>query len=276
MIFADLHVHTYYSDGIHSPEEVLEFAKDQGVQKISITDHDTIYHLPEVQKAADAVGIQLIKGVEMSCYNFKKMKKIHIIALGLSDVAPNVEALCNQVLEGRNEFHKKMIKDINALGYDITFEDAKRFSKSNTVFKMHLYQAIREKYPEVDMTFYKKHFLKSDTKSVDLQMNYVDIRTGIEAILKDGGTPILAHPNLYDSFPETIEYIGYGLKGIEISHPSMGEADVKLAKEIAEKYGLIQSGGSDFHFMMDYNGKPELGQFGLNKEQYDLLINQVL
>lgn len=264
----DLHTHTYMSDGLLSPKELLLMAKAKGVNTIAISDHDTYYHMKEAKVLAKKLGIELINAIELSCYNFSKMKKVHIVGLFLNDDAPNCERLGNGVLEGRNRFHKKMINDINALGYNITYDEVKSFSKSNTIFKMHLYMAIKSKYPEVDVNFYKKHFLKDDTSDVDLEMNYISVEEGIKAILQDGGIPILAHPPLYNSMPELEEYVSYGLKGIEVSHPCMTLDDQVEVTEAARKYQLYLSGGSDFHFESNV---VTLGEYGVTQREFETL-----
>lgn len=269
-MYIDLHTHTYMSDGLLSPRELLLMAKAKGIKAMAIADHDTYYHIKETKKLAESLGIELINAIELSCYNFDVMKKVHIVGLFLNDEAPHCEALGNQVLEGRNTFHKKMIQDFINLGYTIRFEDAKAQSQSNTVFKMHMYMALKSKYPEVDMEFYKKHFLRDDTSDVDLEMNYVSVKDGINAILKDGGIPILAHPQLYDSMPELEEYVSYGLKGIEVSHPYMKLEDQVEAHEAARKHGLYVSGGSDFHFE---SNDVTLGKYGITLREFETLKN---
>lgn len=273
-MYADLHVHTYYSDGLVSPKDIFRMAKEKGLHTVAITDHDTIYHLDECQKYADMYGVNFLRAVELSCYNFEKGKKIHIVGLNINEEATNVERLGNQVLEGRNNYHKKMLDILAADGYEVDFKDAKAQSHSGTVFKMHLYLAIKEKYPEIDDAFYKKYFLCKDTTDVDLEMGYIDIEEGIQAILKDGGTPILAHPNLYDSFPEVEEYVGYGLKGIEKSHYIMNQNDIERSIALADKYNLVLSGGSDFHILNDA-GEHTIGDYGLVKEDYVRLMESL-
>lgn len=266
-IFADLHIHTYYSDGTHSPKEIFEFAKNRNLKYIAITDHDTVYHLDSCEKLSKEYGINLIRGVELSCYNFEKMKKVHIIGLNISKSPNEIKRLGESVLEGRNKVHRQLIETLVNDGYEISFEDALKHSKTDTVFKMHLFLAIKEKYPDIDEGFYNRYFLKEDTKKADLEMNYIDIKEGIQAIIDDGGVPILAHPNLYHSFPEVGEYVSYGLQGIEKSHFVMSEEDINKSIELADKYNLYLSGGSDFH-SIDDSYDNDIGDYGLTEKEF--------
>lgn len=266
-MYADLHVHTYYSDGLVSPSRVFKEAHKNGVHTVAIADHDTVFHLKECETYAKKYGVELIKGVELSCYNFEKKKKVHILGLGITEESTTVKRLGEQVLNGRTNYHKEMINILAKDGYEIAFEDALAKSKTEAVFKIHLYMAIKDKYPEIDENFYKKYFLREDTSDVDLQMDYIDVEEGIQAIIDEGGVPILAHPNLYDTFPEVEEYISYGLHGIEIDHPLMEDKDKQLAMELAKKHNLIMSGGSDFH-KPEENGHYNIGDYGLNKAEF--------
>ena len=244
MVYADLHVHTNYSDGTHSIEEVIRLAKNRGIKVVAITDHDTLYHYDKVKKICEKNNIKTIRGVEMSCYDFDVYKKVHVVGLWLNDNPTHVEELCNHTLKCRDEYHHQLIDELNDKGLDITYEEAKKFSPYNIVFKMHLFQAIVN----------------------------IDVKSGIEAIHKDGGIAILAHPCEYDNYDEIKKYVSYDLDGIEISHPSMKEDDYPLTQHFAKKYNLLKSGGSDFHNIK----LTSIGDFGLTKEQFDDLEKEAL
>lgn len=257
MIYADLHVHTNHSDGICEIEDVLKKAKDRNIKAIAITDHDTVNHWSEVKTIADQLGLETIRGVEMSCYDFDVYKKVHIVGLWLNQVE-NVERLCTKTLISRDNYHRELINELKQKGYFITYDDCKKYSKYNIVFKMNIYQALKEKYPdEMTPEKYKELFASKTSKETDMKMGYIDVKEGIKAIQKDGGIAILAHPCVYDNYSEIGKYVEYGLQGIEINHSKMKSIDYELTNEYACKYNLCKSGGSDFH-------DPELIQFGNN------------
>ena len=209
----------------------------------------------------------------MSCYDFDVYKKVHVVGLWLNDNPTHVEELCNHTLKCRDEYHHQLIDELNDKGLDITYEEAKKFSPYNIVFKMHLFQAIVNKYPEYNnLEKYRELFAGKVSQDVDLQMGYIDVKSGIEAIHKDGGIAILAHPCEYDNYDEIKKYVSYDLDGIEISHPSMKEDDYPLTQHFAKKYNLLKSGGSDFHNIKITS----IGDFGLTKEQFDDLEKEAL
>lgn len=268
MVYADLHVHTNHSDGTMELKDVLRLAKENGIKAIAITDHDTIHHWDELKILGEELGIEVVRGVEMSCYDFDVHKKIHVVGLWLNDDAPHVAKLCNQTLMCRDAYHHELIDQLAETNYKITYEDAKAFSPYNIVFKMHIFQALMEKYPaQMNMKKYRELFAGPTSNEVDLQMGYIPIDKGIEAIRKDGGIAIIAHPCEYHNYDEIEKYVGYGLQGIEVSHPSMKAEDYPLTIEFSKKYNLARSGGSDFHDLR----MTCFGKFGLDEEQYEEL-----
>lgn len=269
MIYADLHVHTNHSDGICEIEDVLNLAKEKGIHTIAITDHDTVNHWDDVKRVANHLNLETIRGVEMSCYDFDVYKKVHVIGLWLERV-DHVEKLCKKTLTSRDEYHRELIKELEQKGYAITYEDAKKFSKYNIVFKMNIFQALKEKYPaEMTPSKYKELFASKTSKETDLKMGYIDVKEGIEAIKRDGGIAILAHPCVYNNYDEIEKYVGFGLQGIEINHSKMKPLDYERTEQFAKRFNLCRSGGSDFH-------DPSLIQFGnngLTQEQFETLKN---
>lgn len=265
MIYADLHVHTNHSDGTKEIKDVLQMAIDKGIKVIAITDHDTLNHCDEVKRWGEKLGIETIRGVEMSCYDEEVGKKIHVIGLYLNEKAEHVEKLCQKTLKCRDIYHHQLIEMLKDKEYHITYEDAKQYSPYNIVFKIHIFLALTAKYPQ-DMSpaKYRELFASKTSKEVDKQMGYIAIKEGIEAIHQDGGIAIIAHPCEYDNYDEIEKYIGYGLEGIEISHPSMKEDDYTKVNEFVSKFDLICSGGSDFHD----ERLTLMGNHGLSYEQY--------
>ena len=272
MVYADLHVHTAYSDGIHSIEETIKLAKEKGIKVIAITDHDTVFHFEEVQKVCRQNGLETIRGVEMSCYDYDVHKKVHVVGLGLNNHPYHVEKLCQKTFQCRDEYHHELIEILNQKGLNITYEDAKEYAPYNIVFKMHLFLAIVHKYPEYnDINKYRELFMSETSLDVDSKMGYIDIKEGIKAIREDGGIAIIAHPCEYKNYDEIEKYVSYGLQGIEISHPSMESEDYSLTQELANRFHLIRSGGSDFHNIH----LTAIGDFGLTKEQFDELKKEM-
>lgn len=268
-IYADLHVHTDHSDGMRTLDEVLDAVCTRGLRAVAITDHDTVTHWDEVRAASEARGIEAVRGVEMSCYDDAVRKKVHVVGLWLGPEVPHVKALCDQVLAGRNRYHRVLAAELAEKGYPIDYADVERRARFGTVFKMHLFQTLMATYPdEMSVGRYRELFAGKTAYEVDSQMGYPGVEEGIAAIRADGGIAVLAHPCEYDNYDEVEQYVGYGLQGVEVSHPSMKEADYPRTLELAERFGLARSGGSDFH---DFELTPYLGDYGLDAEAFEAL-----
>lgn len=223
-------------------------AIDKGIKTVTITDHDTIHHFEEIKRISNQLGIEIIPAVEMGCYDKAVSKKIHIIGLYLKGKAPHVKKLCQETLKCRDLYHHQLIEKLKDKEYHITYEDAKKYSPYNIAFKIHIFLALMAKYPRVmTPTKYRELFASQTTKEVDKQMGYINIKAGIESIYQDGGIAIIAHPCEYDNYNEIGKYVGYGLDGIEVSHPSMKADDYTRVQTLVDKFHLICSGGSDFH-----------------------------
>ena len=277
MMYADLHIHTNYSDGVHDVAEVFKMAEDTGLQTIAICDHDTVFHFSKLKEVAKTSNVNWIPSVELSCYDMEVCKKVHIVGLYLKDVA-ELDAMCRNTLACREAYHKEMLKELCKAGYPISYEEAKADAPHNIIFKLHLFLPIYHKYltKENGSAFYKQYFNKPSDITVDKKMGYIPIADGIGAILRAGGIPILAHPSEYQNFSEIEKYVSYGLKGIEINHPHMKNHDIILAKEYAVKFHLLESGGSDFHGKLEMmKDMSSLGKYGLTKKEFDNLLKQI-
>lgn len=264
--YADLHVHTDHSDGTQPIERVLADARDRGLRAVAITDHDTVSHWDEVRRVSEQLGIEPVRGVEMSCYDERVRKKIHVVGLWLGKEVPHVAALCEHTLTCRDRYHRTLVGELRDRGYDITCAEVEQEAPYGLIFKMHLFKALAKKYPdEMTPARYRELFAGKTAYEVDRQMGYTPIAEGIATIRADGGIPVIAHPCEYDNYDEIPDYVAWGLAGIEIRHPSMQEADYPRMRALAERFGLVRSGGSDYH---DPRLTPYLGRFGVTEEEF--------
>ncbi len=267
--FADMHVHTDHSDGTQRIETVFAQAAAAGLAAVAITDHDTVDTWDEVRAAAAAHGVETLRGVELSCYDERVHKKIHIVGLGLGADVSHVAPLCAHTLGCRDAYHRKLVGELAERGYAISLEEVEAAAPYRYIFKMHLFAALKRKYPdEMTPARYRELFAGKTSEEVDAQMGYTPIDQGIEAIRADGGIAVIAHPCEYDNYDEIPAYVEMGLQGVEVRHPSMREADYPRCEELTRRFGLLRSGGSDYH---DPALTPHLGKFGLFEGEYAAL-----
>lgn len=250
----DLHCHTDISDGSFSFEEVLKMALKENVSHLAITNHDTTIGLEEMGILADEAGVEFIPGVEISAYDFHRNRRIHVLGYYVETGHHAIEQLCAPLLKERHEASYKMVHQLKEAGYDISWEHVQTYAQNGTaVYKQHIMHAlINNGYTaSIYGDLYKKLVSRGKNGEAPglafVPVEYVDAKLAVQAIIEAGGVPVLAHPGQYDSFEAVPELVESGLQGIEVWHPLHGEEDEKKAKQLAEEFHLVMTGGTDFH-----------------------------
>ena len=243
-------------------------AKSAGLKTVSITDHDRTDHYGLIKKLADEIGLRAIRGIEISAYDYKAHKKVHIVGMFLKDGVDHIQRLNDITNEKRNAYHVSLLTDLAKKGFDLDYDFVKTFAPNSIIYKSDIYWALKDKYPEkMEGVGFKDIFNEKTTDELARKMGYIQVADAIEAINKDGGLSILAHPQEYDNWDEIGAYADLGLKAIEINHSRMKGGDFKRAEDMADKYDLLRSGGSDFHRL----GRFDLGDFGLDEDEFKRL-----
>lgn len=267
----DLHVHTSISDSSFNTEETLKMAKENNVTHIGIVNHDTVRGLKDAIKMGEKLGIKVIPGIEISAYDYKNNRKVHLLGYNFDLEGKNIKEICSPLLERRDENSKWQIRRIMEEGYDLDIRVIKEKSKdSGIIYKQHIMQALIEKHytDKIYSDLYKRLFKNNGICARDIE--YIDVFVALKAIKNDNGIAVLAHPgqlNSYEIIPELVEC---GLDGIEVNHHAHTEEDKEKVKKYAEKYGLFLTGGTDFHG--DYGSiELKIGDIECPKETLKLL-----
>lgn len=245
---ADLHVHTTVSDGSETVEAVVSAALAAGLTHIALTNHDTTVGLRAAKRAGDALGIRVVGGVEISAFDSVRSRKVHILGLGLDEGSPAVRRLCAPLLARREECSRAQLAAIVEAGHRVDVRTVERLASSSTcLYKQHIMAGITDA-PASSVEWqrlYRALFGEGGVAARDLV--YVDAVDAVRAIVRDGGAAVLAHPGQtasYDLVPTLVEA---GLSGIELAHPDHSERDHDLCFNLAERFGLFTTGGSDYH-----------------------------
>lgn len=246
MKYADLHIHTDFSDSTFTPEEVAACANERGLGAIAICDHDSVDGIAPCDRAAKPLGIEVVPGIELTVE--KEDAEIHILGYF---IRPETVWFCERLAEirrSRVERTRKMIGKLNELGIDVKAEDVFALAGRGTVGRLHLARAMLN---TGKVNGFREAFNKyiGFAKPCYVPNEHFSPREAIEAISKAGGVPVLAHPGIMDKDEYIPELIGYGLKGIEVYHTDHKGATVRHYEEVAEEYGLLLTGGSDCHGM---------------------------
>ncbi len=266
----DLHLHTYYSDGSFSPIEVIEKAAQKGLKAIAITDHDYFTYTPSLANYAKLLGVELMTGIELSCIDETTKRKVHLLVYGLNENHEHIKALTTPFRKQVKTQRLKMIEALQQKGFAINDNDVKPFTKG-LIYKQHIALALEKLGYGHYQDLYSLYFKGEHSLEKQFPITYIPIKKAIEAALKDGGIPILAHPRAYRTFEQIPKYISWGLKGVEISHPSYRDGD--LEKVLI--YPLLHTGGSDFHGDYNLSSLRQIGHYGIDLETYQQLKGEI-
>lgn len=248
---ADLHCHTRLSNGSMGIEEIIALAKSKGIEKIAVTDQDTIAGIERAKIVGERNGVGVIPGVELSAFDEETGKCIHILCY-LPEQPARLEGLCkhNSLVRGRAT--TMMCLKLAKL-YPVSPELIKRCATGATaLFTQHFMHALMEVgaadsfYGDV----YKELFTAESEKNILVQPKFKSVEEVIEAIHIANGIAILAHPLVYGNTEEAIalteRFVKAGLDGIEVWHPSADEKDSEALLQFAKKNKLLSTGGSSF------------------------------
>ena len=239
---ADLHVHSTFSDGSSSIAQLIGMAKENGLDCIAITDHDTLSHIRNIPAAGE---IKVIGGVEMSAIHRNTGVKAHI--LGYNIQKPGIlSSFVQPTLEARSRNSEKQIDILTGLGFKIDISNIPR-TEEKYIYKQHIMDWLFSTGQTSDMfgVFYQKTFKNGGACAFDIE--YPDVFEAVRAVKEAGGLAVLAHPGQQNNFSLIPGLSQAGLDGLELNHYSNNESDRKLIAAYAERYGLFLTGGSDYH-----------------------------
>ncbi|MBN1290912.1 MAG: PHP domain-containing protein [Candidatus Latescibacteria bacterium] len=240
----DLHIHTTCSDGQDTPEEIVDAYVQGGYTTIAITDHDSVDGVIRGLEAAKDKPIELIPGIELS--SIEDIYDIHILGYYMNYDNDEFRKRIAFFKEKRKERAEEIVKNLNFLGLDIQFETVLRIAHGAPVGRPHIAEALLSE--ELIMT-YNEAFARyiGDQGPAYVPKYKVTPAEAIELILNSGGIPSLAHPGVLNREEFIFELIEYGLVGLEAIHPLHTPEKQLYYEKLAKKYGLIVTGGSDWH-----------------------------
>lgn len=242
--YADLHVHTYYSDSTFSPEEVVRTAKKVGLKTIAICDHDCVDAIEQCIEIGRDYDIEIIPGVELTCE--KEGTEIHMLGYLIDWKEPQFKEKLSVIQKSRIERIYKMTELLKEKGISIEPEDVFEISARGTVGRLHVAMAMQKKKKIHNLQEAFDKYIGYEKPCYVSHIKF-DPKDAIESILKVGGVPVLAHPAVSKKDECILEFIKYGLRGIEVYHSDHDVSEQQRYLKIARQNGLIAAGGSDCH-----------------------------
>ena len=261
--FVDLHTHSTASDGTLPPERVIEAAEGCGLKALALTDHDTIAGIPAAREAGERLGIRVIAGVELSA--FENDHEVHVLALHLS----HFETLEKRLLELRAQRFtraERIVERLNALGIPVTLDEVLLQAAGGAIGRPHVARALIARGVVHD---FREAFMRylGGNGSAFVPKEKLSIEDAIAIAHEAGALAIWAHPGDLGRRERLEPLIAAGLDGIEIRHPSHSGEDMKRLQALTDFFGLVPSGGSDWHGGME--GPRRLGMMNIPSEWLD-------
>jgi predicted metal-dependent phosphoesterase TrpH len=246
----DLHLHTSASDGTLSPSELVRYAVKRGVQAIAITDHDTIDGNEEAIGEGHQVHLTVIPGVEISVdYSSGSM---HMLGYLFDNQNESLREKLKLLQKFRAERNPRIAEKLTRLGMPTPYEEVVQLSGGGQVGRPHFARFMIEKgYVRSEQEAFEK-YLKKGALAYEEKVRFSP-SDAVALILGAQGVPVLAHPfTLNCKGPEELDHVvkglvEAGLKGIEVFYPEHSEKETLEYQRLADRYGLIVTGGSDFH-----------------------------
>lgn len=260
MIF-DLHIHTTFSDGEFSPDEVLQLANKRRINGIAITDHDTVNGIkPTLELGKKYRGLHIIPGIELG--TLFEDEEVHILGYFVDYTSKTLIEATEMLKLNRIKRGIKIVEKLNYLGMELSYEIIKEFTKDGFIGRPHIAKALLEKgYVKSVEEAFKR--LLNRGKPAYVQRETLTLKETINLIHKVDGIAILAHPGLLKNKSIISKCIYYGVDGLEAIHSKHDKKDVKVLLDIARANNMIVTGGSDFHGRI-VDGDYLLGKYYIN------------
>lgn len=256
--YVDLHTHSTASDGTLTPTALMQAAAHAGLAGIALTDHDTGNGLKEAAAEAARLGLRFVPGIEISADYPAVPGACHILGHFIDPDAAGLKDMSRLLLEARNARNPRIIARLNELGCRVSMEQVEAIARRHVpdgkplvIGRPHMAQALIDAgcVSSIKQAF---DVYLGEGGSAYFPKERLTPRQSIECIHNAGGLATLAHPvQMKLDGPQTQTIVGFlrdaGLDGIEVWHADHGERERGFYRELARRYELVATGGSDFH-----------------------------
>jgi len=240
----DLHVHTTFSDGDMTPQQVADLAKSVGLDGLAITDHDEIRGFSELMPVP---GMMLIPGIEIAA--IEGDCEVHVLGLNINCRSKGIHSYVRSAVEKRRQRARTIADKLQAAGYNVTLEDIEQECRGNAPGRPHIALAlIKQGYAQTLEDAFERFVAREAPFYVPL--GRVSVERAAEIIVQAGGKPVLAHPGLlhggvWDALAPRLKDAGFW--GVEAFHPAHSDGQCRLFESEARRLELFVTSGSDFH-----------------------------
>jgi 3',5'-nucleoside bisphosphate phosphatase len=245
----DLHTHTDRSDGTFAPAELIRLAAERGLDVVAVTDHDTTEGLDEALAAGSELGVEVVPGVELSAEY--EGASIHVLCYWMDVVDGALQEELRRLRDERFRRGELMVEKLRELGLPIEFERVRQIAKGGNIVRPHLAQALVEAgHVESEEEAFDRWI--ADGRPAHVPKHALHPLDALGLIRGADGLCVLAHPGMWGdetSVPEELieAMTRAGMAGLEVDHTDHDPEQRDHWRRLADRLGLIPTGGSDCH-----------------------------
>jgi len=261
--FADLHLHTVFSDGTYTPQELISQSVKNGLSAVAVVDHDTVLGIEPTIKIAKTGNIEVLAGIELSA-EYDGLE-VHILGYLIDYKREKLIDKLEFLKKNRIERIYKIVERLKNMGIVLEAESVFDIARGGTVGRLHVARAMVKVglIGSIAEAFRKYIGDKCPAYVCDFRFSPIE---AIRLIKEVGGIPVLAHPYILNRDDLILEFVDCGLMGLEVYYPEHTQAMINFYLGLAKKYNLLVTGGSDCHG----NAKPQV-KLGSVKIPYELV-----
>jgi len=238
----DLHIHSHFSDGTLSPEELVQACRRAGVSHLSLTDHDALEGLPAMLREGESSGMNVLGGVEI---NTRDGDQIHMLGYGIRAEDELLAERLRRFRSRRQERIHQILGKLRALNIPLEFEEVRGMGRQS-LGRPHVADALRmKKVVSSREQAFRRYLMKG--RPAYVPPLGPSLQEAVETILEAGGIPVLAHAGLVRDCSLLERLVEMGLMGLEVYYPLHTSAQTRKLLEFAASHRLLVTGGSDFH-----------------------------
>lgn len=261
--FVDLQVHSTASDGALAPEAVVQCAVDVGLDAIALTDHDTLAGVAAARAAAASSGLRVVAGVELSVHFHGR--ELHVLGLHVRDIA-GLEATLDAYRADRVGRAAAIVRKLGTLGVTITMDDVHAQASGASLGRPHVARALVARGYVADLRDAFDRWL-GNGRPAYVEKRRLELADALTMLHAAGALAVWAHPGRLGTSDLVRQVAQAGMDGMEIFHPSHSADDRVRFAALAERHGLLKSGGSDWHGQ--FEGPRQLGNQHVPKAWLD-------
>ena len=245
----DLHTHSWISDGSDSPTELVKKGAAAGLAAMALTDHDTVAGLDEAVETGKRLGLEVIRGCELSVNS--PYGEVHILGLWLPADASGLSQALGDLRAARTQRNHKIVERLNGLGVALTYDEVLAVAGGESVGRPHIARVMLSKgYGESLDNIFRQYLNRGGAAFVPKTV--LEPQDGVALLANQGATVAVAHPMLLRAPRDWLETFmadlrPHGLSAIEAWHSEHSPLDERYCADLASRLGLGLTGGSDYH-----------------------------